>query len=384
MDEVSEIRQRRKAEDDSASYPTKSLGKRLEKLDFYPKIGDDYVIKTESGGYVSVISAILMIVLFIAELSIFLTPQREEKITLDQTLNEKMVINFNISMLKIPCSEASLDIMDISGQQQMGVMSRIVKIDLDSEQNPVNVPFTSVLEEDNNSSECGNCFGAEVSNICCNSCESLISAYRRRGWDTWFVKDYAPQCRGGNRDVLKDRVAAEGCMMWGVLEVNKVSGNFHIAVGHAESRDSRHIHSFGPKQIMNYNVTHHIEKLAFGDFIPGSRNPLDGKDVIADHLMSQTYYLKVVPTVYSNSSSQLLTNQFSVNAVTRDVEVSPFGRVTALPGVFFVYDLTPFMHIISDGRMTVGHFLVRCCAVIGGVAAIAKLLDTIMYYKAKI
>ena len=51
MDEVSEIRQRRKAEDDSASYPTKSLGKRLEKLDFYPKIGDEYVIKTESGGY---------------------------------------------------------------------------------------------------------------------------------------------------------------------------------------------------------------------------------------------------------------------------------------------------------------------------------------------
>ena len=49
-------------------------------------------------------------------------------------------------------------------------------------------------------------------------------------------------------------------MMWGVLEVKKVSGNFHIAVGHAESRDSRHIHSFGPKQIMNYNVTHHIEK----------------------------------------------------------------------------------------------------------------------------
>lgn len=45
-----------------------------------------------------------MIVLFIAELSIFLSPQREEKITLDQTLNEKMVINFNISLLKIPCS----------------------------------------------------------------------------------------------------------------------------------------------------------------------------------------------------------------------------------------------------------------------------------------
>ena len=48
-------------------------------------------------------------------------------------------------------------------------------------------------------------------------------------------------------------------MMWGVLEVNKVSGNFHIAVGHAENRDSRHVHSFSPGEVFRFNTTHHIE-----------------------------------------------------------------------------------------------------------------------------
>ena len=51
MDSVSELRQRRKEEDGGNSSSSHSLSKKLEKLDFYPKIGDDYVVKTESGGY---------------------------------------------------------------------------------------------------------------------------------------------------------------------------------------------------------------------------------------------------------------------------------------------------------------------------------------------
>ena len=100
-----------------------------------------------------------------------------------------------------------------------------------------------------------------MSGKCCNSCEDVLTSYRNRGWDTWFVEQYAPQCRGdANPEVKLNQQHEKGCMMWGILEVNKVSGNFHIAVGHAENRDSRHVHSFGPGQVMNFNVTHHIEK----------------------------------------------------------------------------------------------------------------------------
>ena len=79
-------------------------------------------------------------------------------------------------------------------------------------------------------------------------------------------------------------------MIWGVLEVNKVSGNFHIAAGHAQNRDSRHVHSFSPSQIFSFNATHHIERqlfprwkhrLSFGDSIPGTTNPLDKHDMIS-------------------------------------------------------------------------------------------------------
>lgn len=87
-------------------------------------------------------------------------------------------------------------------------------------------------------------------------------------------------------------------------------------------------------------------------------------------MLSQNYYLRVVPTVYTNSTEDIVSNQFSVNEVQRNVEMSAFGQISSLPGIFFIYDITPFMHIITEKSMSFAHFLVRICAVIGGVAAV--------------
>ena len=87
-------------------------------------------------------------------------------------------------------------------------------------------------------------------------------------------------------------------------------------------------------------------------------------------MLSHNYYLKVVPTLYKSSSVTLLSNDYSVNEVPRKVEISPFGQISSLPGVFFIYDITPFMHIVVEGTMSFAHFLIRVCAVIGGVAAV--------------
>ena len=95
-------------------------------------------------------------------------------------------------------------------------------------------------------------------------------------------------------------------------------------------------------------------------------------------MVSHNYYLKIVPTVYTNATSQVLSNQYSVYEVSRPVQMSAFGQITSLPGVFFVYDITPFMHSISERHMSLAHFLVRICAVIGGVAAVRPLLSRLM------
>lgn len=91
-------------------------------------------------------------------------------------------------------------------------------------------------------------------------------------------------------------------------------------------------------------------------------------------VISQNYYLHLVPTVYLNTTEEVVSNQYSVNEVQRTVDVSPFGQMSSLPGIFFIYDITPFMHIITEKSMSFSHFLVRVCAVIGGVAAVCLIM----------
>ncbi len=51
----------------------------------------------------SLISSLLMIILFISELYNFLSVRREDTITIDHTRSEKLQINFNISFYEIQC-----------------------------------------------------------------------------------------------------------------------------------------------------------------------------------------------------------------------------------------------------------------------------------------
>ncbi len=41
-----------------------------------------------------------------------------------------------------------------------------------------------------------------------------------------------------------------------------------------------------------------------------------------------------------------------------------------MPAVFLIYDLYPISIAISDSRRSIAHFLVRVCAVLGGVFAV--------------
>jgi hypothetical protein len=87
-------------------------------------------------------------------------------------------------------------------------------------------------------------------------------------------------------------------------------------------------------------LSHKINKLTFGEPFPGVVNPLDGAHWVqpSSYGMYQ-YHIKVVPTAYSHLNEQIiLSNQFSV---TEHARSGDSGRVQALPGVFFFYDLSP-------------------------------------------
>uniref|UniRef100_A0A663E215 Endoplasmic reticulum-Golgi intermediate compartment protein n=1 Tax=Aquila chrysaetos chrysaetos TaxID=223781 RepID=A0A663E215_AQUCH len=180
------------------------------------------------------------------------------------------------------------------------------------------------------------CSYGEVPNCseCCNTCDDVREAYRRRGW-AFKNPDSIEQCK------------REG-FMYGFLEVNKVAGNFHFAPGKSFQQSHVHVHDLQSFGLDNINMTHYIKHLSFGRDYPGIVNPLDGTDVAAQQAsMMFQYFVKVVPTVYMKVDGEVVrTNQFSV---TRHEKIAN-GLLgdQGLPGVFVLYELSPMMVKLTE------------------------------------
>jgi len=81
--------------------------------------------------------------------------------------------------------------------------------------------------------------------------------------------------REGYTEKLKSM--KEGCQLRGLLEVNKVAGNFHIAPGKSFEQQHSHIHDITPfLQSGSLTTKHTIKRLSFGEEFPNIFNPLDG------------------------------------------------------------------------------------------------------------
>lgn len=76
---------------------------------------------------------------------------------------------------------------------------------------------------------------------CCNTCESVLEAYRLRGWSISNV-DTITQCLDERAAGKMTAVGSEGCQIVGHLGVNKVAGAFHIAPGKSYGQGHVHVH----------------------------------------------------------------------------------------------------------------------------------------------
>jgi len=181
----------------------------------------------------------------------------------------------------------------------------------------------------------------------------------------------------------------EGCSIWGFLSVSKVQGNMHVALGASSGQNSRHVHQFRLPDFVRFNASHHITYLAFGELYPGVINPLDNVTrIIAKEnggAVHFQYFIKVVPTTYTDVNGKILeTNQFSVTEESQMVSASDvLAASQKIPGVFFFYDISPFMVSVTDEKMSFAHFLTNVCAIIGGIFTVAGLIDSTFYHTSK-
>lgn len=81
------------------------------------------------------------------------------------------------------------------------------------------------------SAECGECYGAGKEGECCNTCEEVISAYRRKSWSVEGIMRTASQCKGYDFLSQWKSGVAKGCSIKGHLSVSKVQGHIYIVPG---------------------------------------------------------------------------------------------------------------------------------------------------------
>ncbi|XP_042056935.1 endoplasmic reticulum-Golgi intermediate compartment protein 3-like [Salvia splendens] len=369
-----------------------SLIGRIRGLDAYPKVNEDFYSRTLSGGFITLASSIVMLLLFVSELRLYLHAVTETKLVVDTSRAERLRINFDVTFPALPCSIVSLDAMDISGEQHLDVRHDIIKKRIDSLGNVIETRADTIgspkidrpLQKhggrlEHNETYCGSCFGAEASDDdCCNNCEEVREAYSKKGW-ALSNPDMIDQCkREGFLQKIKDE-EGEGCNIYGFLDVNKVAGNFHFAPGKSFQQSNSHVHDLLSFQKDSFNLTHKINRLAYGDFFPGVVNPLDGAEWTqhTSNAMYQ-YFLKVVPTVFTDiGGHSIQSNQFSVTEHVRGAELS---RLQALPGVFFFYDLSPIKVTFTETHVSFLHFLTNVCAIVGGIFTVSGIVDSFVFH----
>ncbi|GAB6029813.1 Endoplasmic reticulum-Golgi intermediate compartment protein 3 [Chamberlinius hualienensis] len=373
---------------------TSTIFNSIRKFDAYPKTLEDFRIKTYSGAIVTILSGILMTILFISELSYYLTPEIKEDIFVDLSRGNKLRINLDVVMPRIPCSLISIDSLDVSGVQQINLAHNIFKrrLDLDGygldsvqpeKETKLGVPTEETQVAVKNETKCGSCYSAETEEQpCCQTCEDIQVAYRKKGWAFKKAEDYEQCISEGWKENVKQTLT-EGCHVYGYVEVNRVAGNFHIAPGVSYQQHHVHVHDLQPYSASEFNITHRINHLSFGSR-SSKTGPLDNLYVVAEKgAMMFQYYAKIVPSTYVTIDNNIKdTTQFSV---TRHSKVSSTsGADQVMPGVFIIYELSPMMVRYTETRKSFLHFLTGVCGIIGGIFTVAGLIDAVIYHSSNI
>lgn len=241
------------------------------------------------------------------------------------------------------------------------------------------VPEEAPLDD----SACGNCYGAGTPGMCCNTCADVKEAYERSGWR--FKAHGIAQCqRESFMENMRDQFAEDGgCQIYGSLVLNKASGHFHISPHKDLHKGGTQPGLFTLMDLLSFtfdqfNITHTVNSLSFGDTFPGIASPLDGQRrlVMDTHGMYQ-YYVKVVPTRYRGlGRDEIESNQYSVTEHLR--HLSP-GSGRGLPGIYFYYEISPIQAVFEERRVESWfRFFTSCCAILGGVYTVMGLVDALI------
>lgn len=437
----------------------------VEKLDFmFPKVAEEFVVKTHGGSIATMVAYGLILILILTEIVNWRGQNSLETSTavVDTSLGKKMRINMNITFPALACDDLHLNAIDVAGDSQINIEDTMKKRKLHLNgavysQNEIEVELNKFRQDQIKKQEilrrelpenyCGPCYGAhKEEGQCCNTCDDVIEAYNEKKWKTDLLQYTAEQCVREGRDKAepKKMTKGQGCNLSGYMTVNRVAGNFHVAMGEGIERDGRHIHTYNPEDAENFNASHIIHQLSFG--LEDGTEALNGATKIVTEATGSTglfqYFIKIVPTTYvgegvkfptldqanlpslypeaedslatdsTTKTRRLETNRYFFTERFRPLMTDLLDHVdfeedddkraavetgytgghhnkdhhtkqnSVLPGVFFIYEIYPFAMEITQNEVPFTHLIIRLMATIGGVFTLARWLDSLLEARA--
>ncbi|KAG2431010.1 hypothetical protein HYH02_013539 [Chlamydomonas schloesseri] len=268
-------------------------------------------------------------------------------LSVDLARRHALTINVDITFPAVPCAVLSIDVLDISGTAENDASfahhMHVHKLRLDKAGNQIGKAEYHTPQSQQ---------------IMDTGSEQLVSVNIQEAMQHLV-------------DMEDEADHAEGCHVYGTMEVKRVAGRLHMSVHQnmvfqmlPQLLGTHHI----PKVL---NMSHVIKHLGFGPHYPGQLNPLDGYvRMVGREPYSYKYFLKVVPTEFYNRLGRVTeTHQYSVTEYAQ-----PLQRGYA-PAVDVHYDLSPIVMTINERPPSLLHFVVRLCAVVGGAFAVTRLTD---------
>ncbi|KAL9183244.1 hypothetical protein ACHAXT_005031 [Thalassiosira profunda] len=396
----------------------------VKSIDAHSPISSEFRVRTVSGAALSAFTLLLTWYLIASEWSYNLTPTFLDHVRVMPQSPDGLEVEFDITFLHIPCALLATDANDPTGQSQsfhIDKTHRVWKHRLDSNGNRIGRKSRFELggtliredqldalqkakegeslgeagggeEEADDEEDCGSCYGAGNEGECCNTCDDVKRAYRRKQWhipDITTIKQCAHQVRAEAEE-------GEGCNVHGYVALSTGGGNLHFAPDRQWEKEgdkngalktlggfldlSSVIEMFN-EAFEQFNVSHTVNELYFGPSLSSRQreslnlaSQLNGATrSVADGYGMFQYYLQVVPTVFRFLNGTVIeTFQYSVTEHTRHVDP---GSNRGLPGVFFFYEVSALHVEFEEYRRGWTHFFTGVCAAVGGAFTVAGMLD---------
>lgn len=358
------MRRRHVTASDDESKTTRAF-ESLKRFDVYSKVDDDYLQKSQTGGTVTVVAAIIIGLLFIVELQEFFAVQVDDSVLVDTSWKKDLPISLNLTFPRMRCDMMTVQVLDRSGERETDVQGKLRQVSLDSRGG-------TVQERIPQANECLSCLdGASDEYKCCNTCQALKNAYFAKGLSSVdVVRTETSRCS-----------AAGGCHIQGSITVpwRSLSGSVHLGAGHVGKHSGRqepHFSVLDPEQVVD--TSHTIHTLVFGEPDSSEKSPLDGSTVADPRMLHHQYHLKLVPTVLVDQwGGRLETTRQSFSSVAKLVR-SKAGKLVEVPGVFLSYEMMPFRMQRIEKSKPWSYIFTSSCALIGGAFSVASLVEVVL------